>query len=69
MATFNSPYEQYAARNGEPVTVTGIIDTPDSEHDAEVLPMYRVTFSDGVSIEAWPEEIHPLPAPADIPEG
>lgn len=28
MTVFDSPYEQHAARNGEPVTVTGVIDTP-----------------------------------------
>jgi hypothetical protein len=55
--TFTSPYVQYTDRIGQTFHVIDIITTPDETHDAEVLPMYRIRFSDGVEIEAWPEEV------------
>lgn len=55
--TFDSPYEQYRHRIGQPFRVQKIIDTPDQKHDAEVLPMYEIQFEDGETIEAWPEEV------------
>ncbi len=56
-AFFDSPFEQYRDRNGEPFTVVCAIDQADDDHDDEVLPMYRIRFQDGVEIEAWPEEV------------
>lgn len=55
--TFTTPYEQHAAREGEVFTVIETITEPDEKHDAEVLPMYRIQFADGATIEAWPEEV------------
>jgi hypothetical protein len=55
--TFQSPYEQYKERNGQGCKVVETITEPDATHDEEVLPMYRVQFEDGATIEAWPEEI------------
>lgn len=60
--TFDSPYQQYADRIGQPFTVLSVIDKPDEHHDEEVLPMYRIRFSDGFETEAWPEEVL-LPTP------
>lgn len=55
--TFRTPYDQHRDRTGQPFTVLQVIDTPDSDHDAEVRPMYRIRFADGTEIEAWPEEV------------
>jgi hypothetical protein len=55
--TFTTPFEQLAAREGEPFEVIGIITEPDDDHDADVLPMYRIRFKDGFVTEAWPEEV------------
>ena len=55
--TFTTPFRQYAEREGEPFTVLAAITEPDADHDAEVLPMYRIRFTDGTVIEAWPEEV------------
>ena len=61
MITFDSPYDQYTHRNGQEITIVGYIFETDAKHDTEVLPMLRVKFSDGEIIEAWPEEVKPLP--------
>lgn len=53
---FDSPYEQYAERNGQPFEVLREIDSTELA-DAEVLPMYAIRFPDGIEIEAWPEEV------------
>ncbi len=55
--SFTTPYDQYANREGQPFTVLRVIDQPDEAHDAEVLPMYVIRFTDGLEIEAWPEEV------------
>ena len=56
---FNSPYDQYQARNKQECVITRIIDEDDEEHDiSEVGTMYVVRFNDGEEIEAWNEEIH-----------
>jgi hypothetical protein len=55
--TFRTPYEQYRNRDGESIEIVRKIETPDEEHDEEVLPMYVVRFEDGTEIEAWPEEL------------
>jgi hypothetical protein len=54
---FTTPYGQHASREGDHFTLVSVIDTPDAEHDAEVLPMYLIEFEDGERIEAWPEEV------------
>ena len=54
---FTSPYDQHRARVGQPFTHVRTIDTPDNDHDAEVLPMHVIRFEDGTEIEAWPEEV------------
>lgn len=56
-ATFTTPFEQYAAREGQPCEVLRWVTDPDADHDAEVLPMAVIRFADGVEIEAWPEEV------------
>ncbi|WP_152346618.1 hypothetical protein [Brevibacterium sp. CFH 10365] len=56
-ATFESPYDEYAERNGQSFTHVREISEPDDAHDPEVLPMHVIRFDDGVEIEAWPEEI------------
>jgi hypothetical protein len=53
---FTTPFEQYARHEGKPFEVLGVIDTPDENHDADVLPVFRVRI-DGEEIEAWPEEV------------
>jgi hypothetical protein len=56
--TFNGCYEQHRERHNEPFTLLRVIDAADEHHDEEVLPMYEIQFStDGVIIEAWPEEV------------
>lgn len=66
---FVAQYEQYAEFDGRTATIAQVIDTPDSEHDEEVLPMYGIVFDgppsipdekDGEHWEAWPEELVPL---------
>ncbi len=56
---FQSPYEEFAARNGEICFVTKVFDKDDDEHDiSEVGTMYAIQFErDGENIEAWPEEL------------
>lgn len=55
--TFTTPFDQFAHREGDEFTVIRVIDQPDENHDAEVLPMYEICFTDGEQIEAWPEEV------------
>jgi len=55
--TFTTPYEQHADRVGQPFTVKRKITKPEKDYDADALPMYEITFSDGVTIPAWPEEV------------
>lgn len=55
--TFTTPYDQHRAREGQAFDVVAEIDKPDADHDAEVLPMFRIRFADGFEIEAWPEEV------------
>ena len=56
-AFFMTPYDQYADREGQRVSIIEAITKADATHDAEVLPMFKVRFLDGVEIETWPEEI------------
>lgn len=55
--TFTTPFSQYRDREGEPFEILDKIMKADETHDAEVLPMYRIRFSDGTEIDAWPEEV------------
>lgn len=54
---FRTPYDQHADRRGQAFVIINKITEPDSTHDAEVLPMYRIRFEDGIELEAWPEEV------------
>ena len=54
---FSTPHEQYKEREGQTCVIVREITEPDDDHGAEILPMYVIRFSDGVEIEAWPEEI------------
>lgn len=56
-AFFLTPYDQYADRHGQEMTLTRAITAPDDSHDIEVLPMFEARFDDGLEIEVWPEEI------------
>lgn len=56
--TFDTPFDQYAARRGQMAVVVAHYTEDDADHDiSEVGPMYRVQFDDGAEIEAWPEEV------------
>ena len=50
---FQSPYEQYRARNGQLCQVMRRLTS--TEKDAEVGVMYKVKFNDKVVIDAWPK--------------
>ncbi len=54
---FNSPWDDYRHRNGQPCKVLKGFYEPDEEHDQEVLPMYEIRFDDGEVIDAYPEEL------------
>jgi hypothetical protein len=56
-STFTTPFDQYKAHEGQPFELVGMFDVPDDNHDAEVLPMFLIRMSDGLEIEAWPEEV------------
>ena len=55
---FNSPYDFYAWRNGQPFTFLGIVN-PDQDPavDDDCGSMFRIQFPDGQTVLAWPEEI------------
>jgi len=56
MRKFNSPYEQYAHKNGMLFDILGLQD--ERKYDRhEVGGLYLIQFEDGEIIEAWPEEI------------
>lgn len=54
---FAAHYDEHADRDGQRFEFVALVHEPDDEHDAEVLPMYRIRFDDGTEIEAWPEEV------------
>ena len=56
MKMFNSPYEQYKQYNGKSCDVVGKVD-PYTYNYEDVGDLYTITFEDGITIEAWPEEI------------
>lgn len=45
------------ARSGQRVTVARVVTEPERGYDAEVLPMYEVTFPDGATSAAWGDEL------------
>ena len=50
--------EAFTARQNSPATIVERYDKNTPTHDFdEVGPMYRIRFSDGVEMTAWPEEI------------
>lgn len=54
--TFQTPYQQYAKRNGQPFIFRG--EVPWQEYDRlETGPLYYIQFLNGTIITAWPEEI------------
>ncbi|MCK4978526.1 MAG: hypothetical protein KAS36_16450 [Anaerolineales bacterium] len=54
---FESPYEQYAHKNGQPFEILG--EVPRETIDfAEVGSLFHIKFADSERIEAWPEEIY-----------
>lgn len=57
MPIFLTPYDQYQERHGQACEIVRDIIEPESDVDAEVLPMYVIRFPDGLEIHAWPEEI------------
>jgi hypothetical protein len=54
--TFRGVYEQYRDLDGLPFSLHEIIDQPNGEYDAEVLPLYKIGIA-GQVITAWPEEV------------
>jgi hypothetical protein len=55
---FAGIYHAYKERHGQACVIIRVFDKPDTDHDEESLPMYEVRFeSDGMIIDAWPEEI------------
>ena len=54
-AIFQSPYEQYASKNGERFRVTRRCTTKD--WDICCLPAWDIQFEDGTETSAYPEEI------------
>jgi hypothetical protein len=54
---FQTPFQQYRERDGQPFTIVRKIEEPNSDYDAESLPMYVIRFNDGEVIDAWPVEV------------
>src|SRR4051812_17822806 len=58
---FTSPYSDTQGYVGMKYRITKVIMSADANHDAEPLPMYEVTLTDGIHtfnrIEAYPEEL------------
>ena len=55
--TFESPYEENKAYEGLKFSVDGRLSYSAGEADLECLPMWHITFENGVKIDAFPEEI------------
>lgn len=53
--TFQSPYQQYKEYIGLKFTINNEIENEDKE---ETGPIYNITLENGISIDAWPEEIY-----------
>jgi hypothetical protein len=58
--TYLSPYTEHKGRIGQPFTVKKYVTEPiPGEYDEEALPMYEITFEDGIELSAYPEEVEP----------
>lgn len=53
---FAAKYDQHAERNGQTFTVLGAVD-PKTYDATDCGEMFSIRFTDGVRIEAWPEEV------------
>lgn len=67
-AGFATPFEQHRGRIGQPFLVLRRITEDDDLSEAEAaifdadnLPVYRIRFSDGTLIYAYPEEVEANP--------
>lgn len=60
----DQPDSFYRDRNGTQAVVTAHLTAENGPHkgwDDEVLPVYTIRFlSDGLTIDAWPEEVEPF---------
>jgi hypothetical protein len=55
---FNSPYDFYAWRNGQPFTFLAVVNPRDDPAvDDDCGSMFRIQFPDGQTVLARPEEI------------
>lgn len=54
--TFVTLYNQYAKYNGQRYELIRR-SSPEDGWELESLPAWKIRFSDGVMIDAWPEEI------------
>ena len=54
---FTTPYDQHKDREGQKFDVMRRLMYSTGEADLECLPMWRIMFSDGYAIDAYPEEI------------
>lgn len=54
---FHSPYEMESKYNGMPFKVVGRIPYDTEYADPKNLPMWRISFDNGDTIDAYPEEI------------
>lgn len=52
--TFQSPYQEYKSYIGLKFTINSELDTLDKE---ETGAIYSITLENGITIDAWPEEI------------
>lgn len=53
--TFQSPYNEYKERVGQPFKDLGITDCDGTE---TTVIVHKIEFEDGTQIWAWPEEIY-----------
>jgi hypothetical protein len=53
---FAAKFDQHAERDGQTFTVLGAVD-PKTYDATECGEMFSIRFTDGVQIEAWPEEV------------
>ena len=55
---FTSPFVQYAEHNGKEFEIIRELSDEENPDKEEVGSMFRVKFSTGEEIDAWPEEIY-----------
>ena len=56
-ARFNTPYQQYKEREGQECEFVQVICSPTPDIDEECLPMFKMRFPDGKTLDVWPEEL------------